>query len=225
MTVQASLTISDADNQIVVFLNGEEIYNKSTIGEKPINEVTDLSSMLAEGDNSLVILGINWGGPSTFKGCLTVNGAVSPFHKMYDASSPKGLLWSDTFVIQGERPNVPILGRVSASSHPELPQELIEGFSDGAESLDFSDNCQVIRWNGYTYWAFSYMDNRESLAIVAFDANGRLVGKMEKKGAHFLWQISLDHNHKTVTFHGQHNHNVTMGWEELQACCLDSVMV
>ncbi|WDE03798.1 hypothetical protein SG34_020805 [Thalassomonas viridans] len=223
MTVQASLTISDADSQIVVFLNGEEIYNKSTIGEKPLSDVTDLSSKLVEGDNTLLILGINWGGPSTFKGSLTVNGAVSHFHKMYDASAPRGLLWSDTFVIQGECANVPVLNRVTASSHPDIPQELIEGFSDGAESLDFSDSCQVVRWNGYTYWAFSYMDNRESLAIVAFDVEGQLVGKMEKKGAHFLWQISLDHINKTVTFYGQHNHNITMGWEELQACCLEGV--
>lgn len=222
MTVKTTLTISDADNQVVVFLNGEEVYNKSTIGEKPLNDVTDLTNKLAEGENSLLILGINWGGPSTFKGCLSVNGAVSPFNKMFEASAPRGLLWSDTFIIQGEQADSPVLDRVTASCHPELPNELIEGFSTDAESLEFTDNCEVIHWNGYTYWAFSYLDNRESLAIVAFDADGQLVGKIEKQGAHYLWQISVDSIDNTITFYGQHNHSITVGWEELQACNLTS---
>jgi hypothetical protein len=70
-------------------------------------------------------------------------------------------------------------------------------------------------WNGYTYWAFSYVDNRYSFGIVAYDPSGRVVKQWEKTGSRYIWKITVNESAKTVTFYGQTTTSVTMTYQEL----------
>jgi hypothetical protein len=74
----------------------------------------------------------------------------------------------------------------------------------------------VLEWNGYTYWIFSYTDNREALAIVAFDADGAVRGTWERPGARYVYRASVNPLSETVTFAGQSDWRITMRWDELR---------
>jgi hypothetical protein len=79
-----------------------------------------------------------------------------------------------------------------------------------------SETCPVIRWAGYEYWALNYSDNRSSMAIHAYDANGTLTNVVERTGARYVYAIEVDPDAETVTFRGQVDHTVTMTWQELR---------
>ena len=73
----------------------------------------------------------------------------------------------------------------------------------------------VLRWNGWTYWAFSYIDNRNSYNICAYDEFGTLRWSVERAGARYLNLISIAPGAQTVTFVGQDSYSVTMTYAEL----------
>ncbi|OAO89133.1 hypothetical protein AXX17_ATUG04200 [Arabidopsis thaliana] len=77
-----------------------------------------------------------------------------------------------------------------------------------------SVSCPIIEWGGYTYWAYSYGDNRLSMNIVAFDSSGNIVKQWEKEGARYLWKITMDNEAKSMTFWGQDSSTITMNWSE-----------
>ncbi len=109
----------------------------------------------------------------------------------------------------------PVEGRIPTSAHPKVPSGLKVSCKDSPETLDPSSSCPVIQWNGYTYWAFSYYDNRVALNIAAFDVAGKLVKQWEKKGTRYVYDINVDVVKQTVTFLGQSNDSVVMTWHEL----------
>ncbi|MDM8566398.1 hypothetical protein QUF74_12215 [Candidatus Halobeggiatoa sp. HSG11] len=78
-----------------------------------------------------------------------------------------------------------------------------------------SSLCPVITWNGYTYWAYSYRDNRVSLNISAYDCKGNLAKQWEKSGTRYIRNITVDDSAKTVSFVGQYPKPVVMNWSEL----------
>jgi hypothetical protein len=75
--------------------------------------------------------------------------------------------------------------------------------------------CPVIQWGGYTYWAFSYSDNRVSMGIVAYDAAGKVVAQWEKSGSRYVYAITVDSTGRNVTFAGQSDAKITMKWSDL----------
>ena len=99
MVLSTILTVNKADNQVVAYLNGQEVYNKKTENNPTFADTVDLTSKLTEGKNILLIVGINWGGWAVFKGSLSVNGQVTDWAGSFDQSAPSGLVWSKTFEI------------------------------------------------------------------------------------------------------------------------------
>lgn len=77
--------------------------------------------------------------------------------------------------------------------------------------------CPVLRFDGYTFWAYSYIDNRVAMAIVARDSANQVVKVWEKPGARYIWKIMVDETAQTVTFIGQSNATIVMTWQELEA--------
>jgi len=61
----------------------------------------------------------------------------------------------------------------------------------------------VMTWNGYTYWPYSYLDNRMSLALVAYDRSGNPVHTFELGGTRYVGTITIDPAGRNVTFTGQ----------------------
>ena len=78
-----------------------------------------------------------------------------------------------------------------------------------------SQNCPVLKYNGYTYWAWSDANNDVSMAIVAYDDAGTPVKQWNKSGARYIWQINVDTVAQTVGFVGQSNATITMSFDDL----------
>ncbi|QJD85665.1 S-layer homology domain-containing protein [Cohnella herbarum] len=76
-------------------------------------------------------------------------------------------------------------------------------------------SCPVIQWGAYTYRAYSFGDNRLAMNIVTYDASGNMVTQLEKAGARYLSNITMDAAARTFTFWGQDNMTITVGWGEL----------
>lgn len=109
----------------------------------------------------------------------------------------------------------PVVASVPASAPPPVPAGMKVTCLQGPDVLISSATCPVVRWGGYTYWAFSYLDNRVSLGIVAYDAAGNVAAQWEKPGARYVYGIAVDPAARTATFAGQANARITMPWAEL----------
>jgi glutaredoxin-related protein len=104
----------------------------------------------------------------------------------------------------------PIVVTVPPANAPTIPQGFHSPFSFTPSG------APVIQWNGYTYWAYSYTDNRMAMAIVAYDAKGQIVKQWEKPGARYLTSITVDAEGKTITLTGQANLTTVLSWDELK---------
>jgi hypothetical protein len=68
--------INNADNELIAYLNTEQVYDGKTESDPTFNDSVDLTGRLKHGHNSFVILGVNWGGPAHYVGQLTLDGRV-----------------------------------------------------------------------------------------------------------------------------------------------------
>jgi len=72
-----------------------------------------------------------------------------------------------------------------------------------------------VKYQGITTWAYSFIDNRVSMALVSYDAQNKVVGNVTKNGARYVWNITSSTYNKTVTFEGQAKQRVDAIWAEL----------
>lgn len=94
----ATLNVTHADNEVIAFLNGLQVYDRKTEGDPTLTDTLDLTPYLAAGINLLVLAGVNWGGPANFSGSVVIGKVTQPF-AFTAASTPNGVAWSQTFVI------------------------------------------------------------------------------------------------------------------------------
>ncbi|MDH6064664.1 hypothetical protein [Umezakia ovalisporum] len=104
----------------------------------------------------------------------------------------------------------PIVVTVPPANAPTIPQGFHSPFTFTPSA------APVIQWNGYTYWAYSYADNRMAMAILAYDAKGQIVKQWEKPGARYLTSITVDSAQKTIILTGQANQTTVLSWDELR---------
>ena len=88
------LVINNADNELITYLNTEQVYDRKNEGDPTFNDSVDLSSGLKHGHNSFVILGINGGGPAHDVGRLTLDGKVLLSMTFGLPSTPNGVVAS-----------------------------------------------------------------------------------------------------------------------------------
>ena len=93
-----TLTVTRADNELIAVLNCVTVYDRKTENNPVLNDNVDLTPLLKTGGccNCLILYGINWGGPATFQGQLTISGLVIPFSASFP-SSPNGMIWQQAF--------------------------------------------------------------------------------------------------------------------------------
>jgi hypothetical protein len=112
--------------------------------------------------------------------------------------------------------NQAIVVWLPASSHPSMPAGLqlvcMQTSNVGAAA---STTCPVVQYQGISTWAYSYADNRNSLALVSYDADNRVVRNVEKGGARYLFEAASSLPNQTVTFVGQAKRWVTVPWSDL----------
>lgn len=85
----------------------------------------------------------------------------------------------------------------------------------GPNALEPCTEFPILVCCQYTYWAYSYRDNRDAMNIVLYDPVGGIVRQWQKPGARYLWKITADERAKNVTFWGQANDKIVMSWDEL----------
>jgi hypothetical protein len=112
-------------------------------------------------------------------------------------------------------PGFAIVKYVPANSNPPIPAGLKVTCMKGPNVLAASTTCPVVIYNGITTWAYSYMDNRVSLALVSYDANNKVVANVEKPGSRYVWNATSSIVDKAVIFFGQSNQRVTAPWSAL----------
>jgi hypothetical protein len=105
---------------------------------------------------------------------------------------------------------------VPADSNPPVPAGLkvtcVKSSDSGAAP---SDTCPVVKYQGITTWAYSYLDNRVSLALVSYDSSNTVIANVEKPGARYVFEAASSVQTDTVLFVGQARQYVTATWAEL----------
>lgn len=113
-------------------------------------------------------------------------------------------------------PQIPVVSLVPPTQHPAIPDELKLTCLAQPGSLDPCSLYPVLSYVGLTYWAWSFYDNRVAMAICAYDSGGKLVRRLDRDGARYIWQITVDEQAQTVSFAGQDDAKITLGWRELE---------
>jgi hypothetical protein len=116
-----------------------------------------------------------------------------------------------------EKKDEAVVVNVPANSNPPVPVSLKVTCLQGPDVLTDSKTCPVVKVQGITTWAYSFIDNRVSMALVSYDAQNKVVRNVTKDGARYVWTITLSARNKTVTFGGQAKQSVSATWAELGA--------
>jgi hypothetical protein len=87
----------------------------------------------------------------------------------------------------------------------------------GPDTLQSAPACPALAIGSFTLWAFSYYDNRVSFGMVMYDPLWQVVAQVEKPGARYINNITLNGSggDGSVTFLGQANQSVTMSLDEI----------
>jgi hypothetical protein len=110
---------------------------------------------------------------------------------------------------------VPTVQLVPTASAPPVPNGLKVTCLKDPNTLEPSDTCPVVFWGAYTYWPLSYIDNRVSLCLVAYDAAKNVVGQWEMPGARYVVSAAVDEHTQKVTFVGQALKQVSIAWSTM----------
>ena len=102
-----------------------------------------------------------------------------------------------------------------STAAPLVPAGLKVTCMEGPNQLTPSKTCPVVQYNGYSVWAYSFIDNRVSLALVTYDSNNKVVGNITKNGTRYIWNAVSSLHTQGVEFFGQTNTWVTATWAEL----------
>lgn len=77
------------------------------------------------------------------------------------------------------------------------------------------DGCPVLSIGSFLLWPLSYIDNRVSFGMVMYEPQGKAISIVEKKGARYIYKITLNAAQSSVTFSGQADQSVTMTLDEI----------
>ena len=110
---------------------------------------------------------------------------------------------------------------ISIISTPKPPGPIPDGLKvtvfSGPDTLANNAPCPALAIGSFTYYPFSYVDNRVSFGIVSYDGKGNPVEVVEVPGARYIYKITKDGSgdNGSVSFWGQANQNVTMNLQQL----------
>ena len=103
---------------------------------------------------------------------------------------------------------------VPANSNPPVPSGLKVTCMQNGTSLQPSTTCPVVKYQGLTTWAYSFIDNRVALAFVTYDSNNAVVRNVTANGTRYVWQMTSDPTKQTITATGQSNASVSAPWTQ-----------
>jgi len=85
---------------------------------------------------------------------------------------------------------------------------------EGPNTLQSAALCPAVSIGGFTLWPMSYIDNRVSFGMVMYDPQWKVVNSVEKTGARYVYQITIDGS-GTATVAGQASQSITMSLDDI----------
>jgi hypothetical protein len=113
------------------------------------------------------------------------------------------------------RQNEARIAYVPINNHPPVPAGLKVVCATNPFSVTMSKTCPVVRYQGITTWAYSFIDNSPALALVSYDAKNNMVRNVTRWGARYVWVMTSGTDTRLVTMSGQSNQTITVPWSEL----------
>jgi len=113
------------------------------------------------------------------------------------------------------RQNEARIAYVPINSHPPMPAGLKVVCATNPFSVTMSKTCPVVKYQGITTWAYSFIDNSPALALVSYDAKNKVVRNVTRWGARYVWVMTSGTDTRLVTMSGQSNQTITVLWSEL----------
>jgi len=104
---------------------------------------------------------------------------------------------------------------IPQSACPAIPAGLKLASLSDPDKLTPAPRYPTLSIGNVRYWPLSFIDNRDAMAIVAFDSSGKLMKRWDKTGARYIWKIEEDLGPKRVTFLGQGKQGIAMTYAEL----------
>lgn len=97
----------------------------------------------------------------------------------------------------------------------ELPEGMQFGAAAGPTNLEPAHIHLVVGLGSFVIWPLSYLDNRMSVALVVYDSNKNIINIVEKPGARFVHNVTVNNADHSVTFWGESNHSVMLTLAEM----------
>lgn len=93
--------------------------------------------------------------------------------------------------------------------------------SEDARGWPPSKTCDVVKYQGVTYWPMSFDDNRYAILAAGVPETSALTDVVPTKvayaaGTRYIWKVEVDQHKKTVTFWGQGNSSASLSWDQLK---------
>jgi hypothetical protein len=123
--------------------------------------------------------------------------------------------WSDLSLLgNGGVPDLsPRVDAIPLNRLPPVPAGLNPFCLENPDLLTSAKHFPVFRFSIYTFYPFSYDDNRNGLCIVSYDDAGKALSRWDQDGARYIHMITLDIKMRRVLFWGQDNKCITMPWD------------
>ena len=104
---------------------------------------------------------------------------------------------------------------VPANTAPPVPSGLKVTCLANPQTTQSSNTCPIVKYQGITTWAYSYYDNRNSLALVSYDEHNKVVRSVERPGTRYVFEAISSLPDQTVMFVGQALQSTTVPWSAL----------
>ena len=123
-------------------------------------------------------------------------------------SGPQGVVGPSGLSLDGH----PVVKIVSRWSNPPIPANTFPPLTYGLKvtCLGSSSTCPIVEFNGYTYWAYRFIDNRLAMVIVAYDSSNNVVQQTVLPSVRYISTISVNKTTNVITFTGQSSTTGTM---------------
>lgn len=99
--------------------------------------------------------------------------------------------------------------------HGQIPNGMKVTCLSGPNVLTPAPACTVLSIGSFILWPLSYIDNRVSFGMAMYNPQGKVVKTVEKKGARYVYKVTVNVAQNSVTFSGQADQSVTMTLDEI----------
>lgn len=100
MATTTKIHVTGSDNELYLIAStpnsSSEICHLKSGNNNPVDYTVIPQSILPKGNYTLIIVGINWGGPTGFKVTLTTGNTDTPYVSPSQVNPPAGVTWTQS---------------------------------------------------------------------------------------------------------------------------------